>query len=536
MIWPQFGIILLSMNGTGKTSTYLNQKISQARLAILWERLWGALYPAMMVAGLFALAVLSGILPMLPDWLRFAVLGLFLAGLVVALVPVARLAKPSRQEAIRRIEITSGLAHRPVQGSEDRLAKDEQEPVSAAIWDEHRNRQLQSLRNLKIGIARSSWMKRDHFALRVPLILALFAAFMLSRTEPGALLADSLRATALVPQQSVALDAWVAPPGYTGRPPLMLTSPAMREKTARGEEVVVPENSLLKIRVTGAAAPRLAFYQLAEAGETAVELPGQPSVAKKTGDVLQLEAKLARPVTVRVLDGDNEIAQWTLALIPDNPPQVSFDNNPEAEPNGALSVKWKASDDYGVAGIDAQFELSDMQDGEMGIAGNGVFLFDAPTFPIALKRANPKDAAGTAVNDLTAHPWAGLTVNMRLIARDQNAKTAESDIKTFKLPEREFNTPLAKALIEQRKSLVMDPDETQSVADMLEALLVWPQGLTEKSGPLLAIGAVASRVRNAASEDDIRSAIDFLWQIAVNLEDGDLSNMRAESRPHPART
>jgi uncharacterized protein (TIGR02302 family) len=117
---------------------------------------------------------------------------------------------------------------------------------------------------------------------------------------------------------------------------------------------------------------------------------------------------------------------------------------------------------------------------------------------------------------------------MKLTARDQTGQTADSDTKSFKLPEREFTTPLAKALIEQRKALVMEPDETQPVADMLEALLVWPQGLTERSGPLLSIGAVVSRVRNAQGEDDIRSAIDFLWQIAVNLEDGDLSNMRAE--------
>ena len=66
------------------------------------------------------------------------------------------------------------------------------------------------------------------------------------------------------------------------------------------------------------------------------------------------------------------------------------------EANGALSLKWKASDDYGVAGMEARFELSDVQDGEMGIAGNGVFLFDPPEFPIALKRAAPKEATGTA--------------------------------------------------------------------------------------------------------------------------------------------
>ncbi len=516
------------MSGPEKTKTYVDRKISQARLAIAWERVWAALYPALMVLGLFALAVLSGALPALPDWARFGSLAIFGIAFLWTLVPVARLVFPLRSEAIRRIETASNLTHRPVAGSEDRLAEGEQDQLSATIWQEHRARQLRKLGHLKIGMVRSSWMGRDHYALRIPLLLALFAAVMLGRTEPTALLADSVRIDAPLPQVQTSLDAWIAPPGYTGRPPLMLTSPAMRDRIAQGEEIIVPENSQLKIRVSGAQAPRLAFYQPVAEGEQAIELPDKAPAAKPTGDAFQIEAKLSRPVTAKVFDGDKEIAHWTVSLIPDNPPQISYDNNPTTEANGALSLRWKASDDYGVAGIEARIELSDMQDGELGIAGNGVFLFDPPEFPIALKRASPKEAAGTAVNDLTAHPWAGLTVEMRLIAKDQTGQTGESEIKAFKLPEREFQVPLAKALIEQRKALVMDPDEREPVIDMLDALVVWPDGLVEKSGPVLAISAVASRIRNAKNEDDIRAAIDFLWQIAVSIEDGDVTNLRAE--------
>lgn len=516
------------MSGPEKTKTYVDRKISQAGLAIAWERVWAALYPALMVLGLFALAVLSGLLPALPDWARFGGLAIFGIGFLWSLVPVARLVFPGRPEAIRRIETASGLAHRPVAGSEDRLADGEQDQLSATIWQEHRARQLRKLDHLKIGMVRSNWMQRDRYALRIPLILALFAAVVLGRTEPTALLADSVRIEAPTLQVSASLDAWIAPPGYTGRPPLMLTSPAMRDKIAQGDEIIVPENSQLKIRVTGAKAPRLAFYQPTGEGEQPVELPEKAPAAKPTGDAFQIESKLARPMTARVFDGDKEIAKWTISLIPDNPPQVAFDNNPTTEANGALSIRWKASDDYGVAGIEARVELSDMQDGELGVDGNGVFLFDPPEFPIALKRAAPKEATGTSVSDLTAHPWAGLTVDMRLIAKDQTGQTGESEVKSFKLPEREFQVPLAKALIEQRKALVMNPDERQPVVDMLDALLIWPQGLVEKSGPIMAIGAVTSRIRNAKNEDDIRAAIDFLWQIAVSIEDGDVTDLRAE--------
>src|SRR6476619_3525193 len=102
------------MSGPEKTKTYVDRKISQAGLAITWERVWAALYPAMMVLGLFALAVLSGLLPALPDWARFGGLAIFGIALLWALVPVARLVLPSRPEAVRRIETASGLVHRPV--------------------------------------------------------------------------------------------------------------------------------------------------------------------------------------------------------------------------------------------------------------------------------------------------------------------------------------------------------------------------------------------------------------------------------------
>ena len=138
-----------------------------------------------------------------------------------------------------------------------------------------------------------------------------------ARSEPAALLADSVRMESPAPQAVASLDAWVAPPGYTGRPPLMLTSPAMREKIAQGEEIIVPENSLLKIRVSGAKAPRLAFYQPAEERRGAGRASRRGAAAKPTGEAFQIESKLARPVTARVFDGDKEIARWAISLIPD---------------------------------------------------------------------------------------------------------------------------------------------------------------------------------------------------------------------------
>ena len=47
---------------------------------------------------------------------------------------------------------------------------------------------------------------------------------------------------------------------------------------------------------------------------------------------------------------------------------------------------------------------------------------------------------------------------MTLVARDQAGQSGESVPYEFVLPERNFTKPLAKAVVEQRKRLVREPD------------------------------------------------------------------------------
>ena len=56
-------------------------------------------------------------------------------------------------------------------------------------------------------------------------------------------------------------------------------------------------------------------------------------------------------------------------------------------------------------------------------------------------RRNPKAAKGVRVQDLTAHPWAGLPVVARLVAKDAPGLTGVSADATFDLPERRFENP-----------------------------------------------------------------------------------------------
>ena len=110
-------------------------KLWRAQLALAWERLWPAVWPVVGVAGIFVALALFDVLPQLPGWLHAAVL----AGFAVALgwlgVRAARrFAMPDENAARRRLELASGLAHRPLTAVEDVLASGAEDPDAEVLW------------------------------------------------------------------------------------------------------------------------------------------------------------------------------------------------------------------------------------------------------------------------------------------------------------------------------------------------------------------------------------------------------------------
>ena len=70
-----------------------------------------------------------------------------------------------------------------------------------------------------------------------------------------------------------------------------------------------------------------------------------------------------------------------------------------------------------------------------------------------------RDGEGRTTTDLSMHPWAGARVEMTLVARDELGQEGESVSFNVTLPQRPFTKPVAKALIEQRRDLILDPAE-----------------------------------------------------------------------------
>ena len=73
---------------------------------------------------------------------------------------------------------------------------------------------------------------------------------------------------------------------------------------------------------------------------------------------------------------------------------------------------------------------------------------------------------------------------MTLIARDEGGNEGKSDPVEITLPQKPFLKPLARALAEQRRNLVLAPDDKARVANALDALMIAPDIFATSAGSL----------------------------------------------------
>ena len=132
--------------------------------------------------------------------------------------------------------------------------------------------------------------------------------------------------------------------------------------------------------------------------------------------------------------------------------------------------------------------------------------------------------------DLTQHPWAGARVKLTLVARDEAEQEGRSETIDFTLPQRPFTKPLARALVEQRRTLILDPDDRRRVQTALDALLIAPDRYTPEWGVFLGLRTAAERLRKAKGDADLVEVADWLWAMALQIEDGGLSDAERELR------
>ena len=273
----------------------------------------------------------------------------------------------------------------------------------------------------------------------------------------------------------------------------------------------VAAGSTLLIKVTGAIdAPVLTAP---EGGAIPLKPVGQ--------DGHQVRAPLADSGRYRLSDGATLLAEWQFTLRPDAPPSMVATAPPRATARHGLALAYRASDDYGVTALGARLYRREGGDD------------DAPPLEItwSLPSDEARQIAGQRSTDLTAHPWAGLAVDVELWAEDGAGQRGLAPVQRMVLPERPFRHPVARAIIDLRRRLVATPDARESIARALLRLALRPGGYGHDVVVFLALKSASSRVvwtkpaERTAAEGEV---VQLLWETALRVENGALA--AAESR------
>ena len=494
--------------GDGTAATPVARRLAVKRLAaqaILYlEALAPRLLPLVSLVAVFLALVWFGAFRHMPAWLHIAVLAAFGLALAGLLLRLAGIRWPSADSAWRMLERRNGLAHQAIRIQEDRPAGGD--AFSGALWREHQARMARLIGRLDVGAPQPDIARHDRHALRAVPLLLLAVAFAFSHSNRGGLLADV--ATFRAPAETapdVRIDAWVTPPAHTARAPVFLTGGEAAEKAG----IRIPQFSELTVRVTGGSGTEAVRYQAT--GEEAALL--EPEAAKSG------EGKAAETMRYTILkDGTLDIAgrQWTFSVIPDRVPEIAFDGVPRRTVAAALEIGFIAKDDYGLQEAHAEIVPAE----EMPAAKP---LYALPEYRLDLPRRSAREAKGTASRNLSEHPLAGKRVKITLVARDAAGQEGRSQPVEMVLPARAFTEPLAAAVAEQRQVFALDARRMPDAIALAEALTIRPEETIPNLTHYLLIESAAARMRLSRDEDQMRETADYLWEIALGIEDGNLS-------------
>lgn len=493
------------------------------------ERLWPLVLPVILVVALFLSLSWLGVFRLLPETARLVAGSLFALASLAALYPLRYFRKPTTAEIDRRIEAANRLEHNPVAAQTDRLSEGSAS-FADALWREHQRRMAERLAAVSGDLPRSHVPERDPWALRAAIGLLLVVAFAFSFGPFGGRFTDVFRAQAAIDAVPPRIDAWVTPPSYTGKAPIFLTADA----NAAANVFTVPTGSEVALRVTGSSGDETLTYTEVSGNERDIAAnaspaadPGKPAASSLSTASRQFAGKLTADGLLELKSGDSDIRSWSFAVVPDNPPTIKFTGDPKRAVNGTLELNYEIADDYGATSGTTEFELAQQP------AQDAHPLYKAPEMPLALPRRGAQGNAAKSTRDLTEHVWAGSSVKVTLKAVDAASQEAKSETKTFILPERPFSNPLARAVLEQRRLLGLDANQKKHVLELMDAITLRPEDTFDNMSHYLALMSARSRLKIAETDDALRDVVSYMWEIALGIEEGDLS--AAEKRLRQAQ-
>ena len=493
----------------------LTQALQRAKYAIAWERSWPHLARLCTVVGLFLVASWAGLWLALPFIARAIGLALFVLLALGALFPLVRFRWPSREEGLSRLDRGTGIRHRPATSLTDTLAS--QDPVALALWQAQRERTLASIKRIRAGLPSPRLPFHDPWALRALVAVMMVAAYVAAGDERMLRVAAAFDWNGVLSPANIRVDAWVTPPVYTGKPPVILSAANKEAAAPAAGPLPVPAGSTLIVRSSGGTLDVVAGGGVTEAVPT-------EQAPKGTNE---RHFTIAGDGTAHVRAPSGQ-PQWKFSAIPDRAPTISLAKDPERQARGSLQMSYRIEDDYGVTEAQARFALRPGEPPKAASEKSSTEprpLFDPPQFSLVLPNARTRNGVGQTVKDLSEDPYAGADVTLTLTAKDEAGNEGRSEPFNMRLPERLFTKPLARVLIEQRRILALDANQNSQVYAALEALMIAPELFTPEAGHYLGLFSVARQLEAARTDNAMREVVANLWALAVTIEDGNITDV-----------
>ncbi|MBV8107314.1 MAG: TIGR02302 family protein [Hyphomicrobiales bacterium] len=480
---------------------------------LLVERAWPPLVWALAVAALFLALSWFGVWLVAPPVMRVGGVVLFALALLAALAPLARLRWPGARDITARLDRDAGADHRPATSLADSLAND-QDPVARALWAEHQARLARAVEAIRVAPPAPGMAERDPYALRFGAALLAFAAAVAAGPElyNGFASAFDWRGGAFAAAAGSRIDAWIDPPPYAGRAPVIIDV-----KNADPQTMTVFEDSTLVVRGDPAVVETRVEGPISLVDEKAAP-PQAPSPERRW--TIHGDGKAT------ILRGGSKAADIAFSVTPTGVPTIRLTEDPKANISGSLTLAYRLGDRYGVAGARADFALP-----------------HDPAKPAPRSLAQPPEAAletpatGNGVGDarstldLSEHPWAGARVMMTLSAQSVSGKSGASAPVEVTLPQRPFHNPLARALVEERRDLILDPDHApKSVETALDGLSVAPELFDTPANVYLGLKQARTSLSLARGDADLLDVAALLWAMAQQIEDGDATQAERDLR------
>jgi uncharacterized protein (TIGR02302 family) len=490
------------------------------------ERVWPPLVFALAVLILFLAASWAGVWQFAPRAFRVGGVILFALGAGAALSPLMRLRRLAAREVLARLDRDAKTSHRPASSLADTLANDHGDPDTQALWAAHRARLEREIEAIRVAPPAPRMVDQDPYALRFGVAMLAFAAAVVAGPEMYGRLAAAFdwRSDEAIAAVTSRIDAWIDPPPYAGQPPVVIDF-----KTADPQTLSVPEDSVLVVRGDPSVVETRVGGEIAPS-EQKTEAPGGASSEQKsatpTNPPTEKRWTIHGPGKATILRDGQPAATAVLAVTLAGKPTIVSTEDPRSNLSGSLTLAYRTQDRFGLASARADFARP-----HEGAGPAPRTLAPPPQAALQLPpTANGVGDARTTV-DLSEHPWAGAKVTMRLSAVSITGKTGESAPIEVTLPQRIFHNPLARALIEQRRNLILDPDHAPKLVEAaLTGLAIAPELFDTPANVYLGLKQAETTLERAHSDADLLDVAAMLWAMAQQLEDGDATQAQRDLR------